>query len=236
MGDMQRTEVGNAGSANYFFADRPFSSRERWLTGIAVLLVFLLAQLVVNPAWGGWLRPRLASISSGPRVFLHHVLVYSLGRTLVCGALLVLLIRRRVFQPLTLRRKVRVSLLQGTVAGIMIALLPLAVAVPRGHVPGLRFNGWLFAGNLFSNAWEELVFRGLVFTAVLLVLRRSLPAALLSGLIFGLSHMQYHPLQQVYVGMIGAYLALLYYHTGNLLGPWVAHQLSDTLLDSLQPG
>lgn len=229
-------EVPTEETHSYFFMDRRFSVKDRWLAGGVCLVVFLLAQLVVNPAWGSWLRPRLSGLPGGQRLFFHHVLVYSLGRTLVCGLLFALLVRRGIFRPLRFNRKVRISLIQGCLAGFVIALLPLAVMVPRGRVPGLRFNAWLFCGNLFSNAWEELVFRGLVFAAVLLILRRGLPAALLSGLIFGLSHMQYGPLQQIYVGMIGAYLALLYYHTGNLLGPWMAHQISDALLDSLHPG
>jgi len=76
---------------------------------------------------------------------------------------------------------------------------------------------------------EEFLFRGYIFTA-LRNWRGTLPAALLTGLVFGGVHVGSAPvLDLVPLAGLGFGLCLLYRHTGSLYPPIVAHSLNNSL-------
>jgi membrane protease YdiL (CAAX protease family) len=88
-------------------------------------------------------------------------------------------------------------------------------------------------GNLFSNFYEELTYRGLIFAALLFALPNKWFAIFASGFIFTWSHTN-QPLYLI-IGtvLLGVGMAYPYYRTGNLLTPYLVHQISDMILDSL---
>jgi hypothetical protein len=49
----------------------------------------------------------------------------------------------------------------------------------------------------------------------------------------GLSHTQYPLPMQLMVVLVGGLLGWLYLRSGNLLAPWIVHQLSDMVLDAI---
>ena len=96
------------------------------------------------------------------------------------------------------------------------------------HAP--RVDPWLAAANIFSNFYEEYVFRGFILVALTAALG-FWPAALLSSVAFGATHAQY-PLE---LQALIAVLALLWAWAGKkgdgLLAPYAAHMTLDWLID-----
>lgn len=92
----------------------------------------------------------------------------------------------------------------------------------------------LFIVAVWSPLAEELVFRGMIFRT----LRKGfsfLPAALISGILFGAYHMNW--VQGVYAGALGVLLAFTYEKTNSLLGCYLFHfffNLSSYAIGALQ--
>lgn len=92
----------------------------------------------------------------------------------------------------------------------------------------------LFIVAVWSPLAEELVFRGMIFRT----LRKGfsfLPAALISGILFGAYHMNW--VQGVYAGALGVLLAFTYEKTNSLLGCYLFHfffNLSSYAIEALQ--
>jgi membrane protease YdiL (CAAX protease family) len=100
--------------------------------------------------------------------------------------------------------------------------------------PGFQVdvNFWKMGGNVFSNFYEEFCYRVLLFGAGLYCFRSFWPAALISGLAFGLTHTQYPFVFRLFTAGVGYVAALAYFKSRSVLAPWLAHQLSDMLLDT----
>ena len=76
---------------------------------------------------------------------------------------------------------------------------------------------------------EEMLFRGYIFTA-LRNLRGTLPAAVLTGIVFGGVHYGSAPvLDLVPLGILGFGLCLLYRYTGSLYPSMIAHSLNNSI-------
>jgi len=98
------------------------------------------------------------------------------------------------------------------------------------HEP--RVDPWIAGANIFSNFYEELIFRGFILVALTAALG-FWPAAIISSLAFGATHTQYPLILQ---GLIAA-LALLWAWAaklgGGLLAPYTAHMTLDWLIDPI---
>lgn len=96
------------------------------------------------------------------------------------------------------------------------------------HEP--RVDPWIAGANIFSNFYEEYVFRGFILVALTAALG-FWPAAILSSIAFGATHTQY-PLE---LQALIAVLALLWAWAGKkgdgLLAPYTAHMALDWLVD-----
>ena len=97
--------------------------------------------------------------------------------------------------------------------------------------PEFHFQGQSFLGNIFSNTWEEIIYRGFLFQIFTVVTGSTLCGALLSSCLFGATHDQYPVALQIYVGFIGFSLCILKEKTKGLFGPIWAHCVADWLLD-----
>lgn len=78
---------------------------------------------------------------------------------------------------------------------------------------------------LFAGVFEELLFRGVLQTAIANA-APVLVAILLSNLIFGAVHWR-NALYALIAGLVGAWIGVLFMFTGNLLTPIVTHAAYD---------
>jgi membrane protease YdiL (CAAX protease family) len=123
--------------------------------------------------------------------------------------------------------------------GVVGALPPIAVTlVTIGATQGWSalhapvFDPWLLSANLYSNFFEELIFRGFLLAA-LTVVAGFWPAAIVSSLLFGLVHTQYPVPLRLIVASFGVLWCWVARRSGGLFAPWLAHMLLDWTVDPL---
>jgi len=124
----------------------------------------------------------------------------------------------------------------GTALGLIVIALGVALWTVKGLPFTFHIDAWNAGGNVLSNFYEEVAYRGLICGALCLLTRRGPAAVLGSALLFAWTHGQYPPWLQAYVGVAGALFAAGYVRTGSLLAPWWAHRLSDLVLDAILEG
>lgn len=137
--------------------------------------------------------------------------------------------------------------LQGSIGALMMALSDTSAAF---HFPltDWNFGGYFAFQILLSGTSEEILFRALVMTPLLLYGKRAgladKPNALLEGaiatLIFMLAHINiafnplrvthFNLLQQLTVLTFGAFYAYLFVKTRSLSGPILAHNLLNAVI------
>jgi membrane protease YdiL (CAAX protease family) len=198
----------------------------------AVGLVFVALSLV-TPAWRRVVDPWVDSLERGPRLFMGHAIVWSLPTAALSLVAIAWLVRSGRFRSLSLTRDLPRALVDGA-WGALAAIALAVVTAAAAHMPfGFHVNPWGIAGNVLSNAYEEAFFRALVFTAAWYATGRAFVAALISGAVFGFTHYQYPIAGRVLTGVVGAIWSAVYARTGNFVAPWLAHQLSDVVLDAV---
>jgi membrane protease YdiL (CAAX protease family) len=114
-------------------------------------------------------------------------------------------------------------------------------------VDAVNVAGWLSFTWLFVGFSEEIVFRGLIhtylakaWTGVWKIGSVSLPyAGIIASVIFSLAHISpIHPhiywSQLLWALGLGLFYSAVYYRTGSLLAPILAHNFSDGLMFSAQ--
>jgi membrane protease YdiL (CAAX protease family) len=120
--------------------------------------------------------------------------------------------------------------------GIAVGVLIFLTTIPVGLYFGMKispyFNLVNGLSNLFSNAAEEVIYRGIIFVAVLSLFRPTWISIVISGVAFGLGHWDLPYLFQAYIAVVGAILALTYVKTKSLVAPYIAHMIADLLADS----
>lgn len=170
----------------------------------------------------------------GAWILIPHVFLYSTLPALFCLAAWAVLARAGRMPALKLSFRWR-TFGWGLGAGLVSIAILVGFFFATGqtgafHEP--QVDPWLMSANVFSNFYEELIFRGFILVALTAALG-FWPAAILSSLAFGATHTQY-PL--VLQGLIAA-LALLWAwaakHGGGLLAPYTAHMTLDWLIDPI---
>jgi membrane protease YdiL (CAAX protease family) len=198
----------------------------------AAMAVTALTYLLVSPRVRVWLSPLVADLPRGPKLFFSHLLLWTTAWAVVCAACLVFLANRRILKTPVIG-PVRHALLQGTIAALVVSAITIATWLAVGQGLMFEIDLWKMGGNLFSNAYEELAYRGVFFGAAFIVFRRVWAAALISGFAFAYTHDQF-PLEfRIMTGLIGFYWAFVYARARSLLAAYVAHQLSDMILDAV---
>lgn len=207
-------------------------------------LVTLAIVAIVYYVGFGLLTPELAPSvearfpdNAGLRLFLQHVFTFSLPTAVTCMALWVILAQvgtveapHFVSGPDFVRH-----LGMGVIAGTALALLTLGLGSSFEQQIEFHPNGWRIAGNAFSNFYEELVYRGLLLHAFWAATGSRIGAIVLSSVVFGWSHGggPNGEAKMVAAAIAGCLFAILAVRTRSLLAPWAAHQVADTILDSL---
>lgn len=113
------------------------------------------------------------------------------------------------------------------IAMVFLALIDLAI-VPTGF----RFTATSQTPLLFLVALvglaaqtfaEEFIFRGYITQGLLLATRRAVPAALISGALFGAMHIPNGTPQAISAGVFGVVMALVAIRTGGIAFTWGLH-------------
>jgi membrane protease YdiL (CAAX protease family) len=168
----------------------------------------------------------------GVWLLIPHLFLYTTLQALVCLLLWTALVRAGCMPKLQLSLRWR-TFAWGLAAGLVSVAVMVAFFFATGqagafHAP--HVDPWNAGANIFSNFFEEYVYRGFILAALATALG-FWPAAILSSIMFGATHTQY-PL--VLQAMIAA-LAVIWAWAGKcgrgLLAPYSAHMTLDWILD-----
>jgi membrane protease YdiL (CAAX protease family) len=200
--------------------------------------VYLIGLRVITPALAQLCEPRFPT-APGPHLFLQHLLSFSLPTAAICLSTWWALARAGLLLPpspwLGAGARPGRALAWGALVGGGLSLLAVAVGVAAGQRVRLHPDGWQMAGNLFSNYYEELTYRGLLLQAAWTATGSRVGAVVIAAGIFGWSHG--HGSQAVMrmaaAAVAGLVFGLLAMRTRSLGAAWSAHQVSDMILDSL---
>jgi CAAX prenyl protease-like protein len=183
-------------------------------------------------------------------VLLGHWVFGQLPRVLVCVAVWL------VGSRLGLMPSLRQSLASGgswrrvATTGLTAAAIAVPLTVGIGAAAGGTFGFHPYfpkmAGDLISNTYEEIVYRGLMFCAfygVVAAASFSLSgrldrAGLIAGtlgscVVFAVSHDQYSMALRVVVGVIAVVFTYPWIAARSLWAPWIPHTLVDVIGDSI---
>ena len=183
-------------------------------------------------------------------ILLGHWVFGQLPRVLVCVAVWVVALRlglmpslRRSFGSGGSWRRVVVT---GLIATAILIVLEVGIGAAAGGTFG--FHPYLpkMAGDLVSNMYEEVVYRGLMFCAFYGVAaaapfplagtidRAGLVVGTLgSCVIFAAGHEQYPIALRVVVGVVAVVFAYPWIAARSLWAPWLPHTLGDVIIDSI---
>ncbi|HEX9101663.1 MAG TPA: CPBP family intramembrane glutamic endopeptidase [Polyangia bacterium] len=200
---------------------------------VAVGLVLLFRHVIFQPWYWRLYQPWWGRLGRGEHLLVGHVLVWSLPMAIVAWLVVRVLVQSWRLQPLSLTRHWQAALVDGVVGGLAASALAIVAALMSGMHFHWHPDAWAMAGNLFSNFYEELFYRGLVFAAGWYATGSALAGAAVSGWAFGYTHSQFAMPLRVLTGVVGALWSWAYARTGNLLAPYVAHELSDIILDAI---
>lgn len=186
----------------------------------------------VDPLWAGFIQKFMPPKSPGPKLLMRHIFVFGTSNFLFCLACLKALERLKIFG------RVSCSVTKTAAAqGALAASALLAFAVSQWLFYGLDFqfevNSWSIAGNVFSNFYEEIIFRAFMIPLFFYLFGSIWPSLVFSSLLFAMVHAQYPPFLKLTVFAGGFAFGLSYVRTGNVFAPWLAHQLADTVADAI---
>jgi membrane protease YdiL (CAAX protease family) len=167
-------------------------------------------------------------------IFLPHLLLYTTLMAAVSAILWWALVLAKILPPPkfgNIRASAALGLVGG-IAGLALTLLVVLVALRAGTIPWIAPDPWKIAGNIFSNFYEEFVFRGFVLVA----LRRVAgfwPAALVSSAMWAFTHVQYPMVIQLTILAVGVAFCWIMQRARSLWAPYFAHEVLDVIGDSL---
>lgn len=187
------------------------------------------------PTW--WLRDAVLNAFGNPPyesawILIPHLFLYTTLQALFCLAAWTLLARLQWLPALKLSPRLS-TLGWGLAAGLASVVAVIAFFYATGqagafHAP--RVNLWIAGANIFSNFYEEYVFRGFILAALTAALG-FWPAAIISSLAFGATHTQYPLELQALIAALAVLWAWVGKRAGGLLAPYTAHMTLDWLID-----
>jgi membrane protease YdiL (CAAX protease family) len=200
---------------------------------LGVVLVYLST---FHPS--DWVRITAQTITGphpyvGVWILIPHLLFYCTFTALLAGACWIALARAGAMQPPPLKVSKSV-LLWGSAGGAIsvLASLVFLYAAGMGQLNWVGFDGWKIAGNVFSNFFEEFIYRGFLL-AGLTILIGFWPAAILSSLAFGFSHEQYPLALQLFITGTSLLWCWIVRRTRSIWAAWGAHMIVDIVIDAI---
>jgi membrane protease YdiL (CAAX protease family) len=167
-------------------------------------------------------------------VFLPHLLLYSTMTALIAALLWLAFVRAGVVRGALFGGFVRTLPLgiAGGLVSLAVSLLVVWMAFPAGTIGWVAPQPWKIAGNLFSNFYEEFVFRGFILVALMAALR-FWPAAILSSIMWAATHTQYPLPLQTTIAVVGILFCWLVRQTKSIWPAYTGHMVLDIIGDSL---
>lgn len=206
-----------------------------WARGevlVIALAVYAAASYYINPWVSDLILPYL-DFEIGPKVFLLHALAYTLTTAVLCFACHLFYVKRGYLQPMSLTRNVGDAVAWGVLFALILSAITAGFFLAKGKDVNVVFNWWDIGGNLLANLYEEVIYRGLLFSALLFSVRKPWFAILASGFIFMYSHTDQPALLAFGTVLTGVCFGYPYFRTGSLLAPFIVHQMSDIIVDSM---
>ena len=168
-------------------------------------------------------------------MFLPHLLLYSTLTACVAALLWFTFVRAHILPAPRLGQPTARQLGAGVVGGI-VALIATVVFVyvlfPPNTVHWIDPVPWKIAGNVFSNFYEEFVYRGFMLVALGAAIG-FWPAAIITSAMWGYTHNQYPLSLQALIMAVGVYFSWLMRKAQSLWTPYTAHMVLDIVGDSL---
>ncbi|HJS41356.1 MAG TPA: type II CAAX endopeptidase family protein [Sphingomicrobium sp.] len=168
-------------------------------------------------------------------MFLPHLLLYSTLTALCAAIVWFVLVANRLLPPPLLdsfsRRQFGLGVLGGLVA-LAATLLFVYLIFPSGSLRWMDPVGWKIAGNVFSNFYEEFLYRGF-FVVALTAALGFWPAAVLSSAMWAYTHTQYPMSLQLLIAGTGVFWCWLARKARSLWAPYTSHMVLDVVADSL---
>jgi hypothetical protein len=167
----------------------------------------------------------------GVWILIPHLFLYSTLSALVCLALWLALIRAKwlAAMPFAFSRGV---IIWGLIAGVATALASFAyfaVQMPDA-IHAARFNPWIAGANIFSNFYEEFIFRGFLLAALTAVFG-FWPAAALSSIAFAAVHIQYRLDLRALIAASALFWCWIVRRTKSVWSAYGAHMTLDWVVD-----
>jgi len=186
------------------------------------------------PTW--WLRDAVLKAFGNPPyegvwILIPHVFLYTTLSAVTCLVLWLALIQWKWLGPIpfAISRSVVIwGLMGGSVSAV--AAFGVFAGLYPGAIHPAQLKPWIAAANLFSNFYEEFVFRGFLLAALTAVFG-FWPAAILSSVAFGATHAQY-PLEfRALISIFGLIWCWIVRRTGSIWSAWIAHMSLDWIVD-----
>jgi len=183
--------------------------------------------LVQGMAWLG--EPAYAGFVGK---FLPHLLLYSTLPALVCAVLWLILSNAKLLPPIPLTRGNNLMGYGVLGAGIAIAAtIALMLSTGMGTLRWIGIDPWGVAGNVFSNFYEEFIFRGFILAGLAAVFG-FWPAAIVASGLWAAQHTQFPISLRVLIGAVGIVWCWIRIRARTLWAPYLSHEIMDTVLDA----
>jgi membrane protease YdiL (CAAX protease family) len=166
--------------------------------------------------------------------FLPHLLLYSTFPAAVCAVLWLILSNEGLLAPIPLTRGqnlVGYGVLGAAVA--IVATIALVLMTPEvGMLRWIGIDPWGVAGNVFSNFYEEFIFRGFILAGLTAVVG-FWPATVIASGLWAAQHTQYPLNFRVLIGAVGILWCWMRIRARTLWAPYLSHEIMDTVLDAM---
>lgn len=203
--------------------------KKRLFLVFSSLFVWAFAFYFFKPWWSNLLKPVLPSANI---LFWKHALIFSLPTALLCGSWWYFLIYKGFLPKPLIIKNFANTFKKSSLVGFTIVLFSYPLLKMVFKFPSeFHFDLDGFLGNFFSNFWEEIVYRGLLFQSFATASGSIIAGAIASSAIFGFTHDQYPLNIQIFVGCIGFVLCMVFQNTKNFIAPVWAHNIADWILD-----
>jgi membrane protease YdiL (CAAX protease family) len=198
-----------------------------------------IALTYVSTLWPSiWVRDA-AQAAAGPHpyegvwIFIPHLLFYCTFSAVVAAACWFALAKPGAMDYRALRVS-KDAAIWGLIGGVasVIASFVFLHAFDMGELGWRGFDGWKIAGNVFSNFYEEFIYRGFLLAAATLLIG-FWPAAVLTSLAFGFSHDQYPLALQLFIACTSVFWCWIVRRSRSLWAAWGAHMIVDVVIDAL---
>jgi membrane protease YdiL (CAAX protease family) len=183
------------------------------------------------------------------KVLVHHWLLGDLPRTILCVGVWLVAYRFGLMPSLFKSLTSGGSWKRVVITGIIGTAIMMAIIIGTGIAAEGKFGFFPYytkmAGDVVSNMYEEIIYRGLIFNSLYGVFAATsfsldgklsrigmIAAAIGSSFIFGYSHSQYPVAFRVIIGTGAIVFCYQWVKSRSLWSTWMSHTLVDIITDS----